>query len=126
MAHDYDNCREFCRHLVEHFHLTKVLWSDQATFSLNGSVQSLRGSILSNIPLNVLFEKPLHSQSVTVWAGFGNGIVVQPSFFNETVNGQRYLSILNEHLLTFLQKKRKYDLLYFSRIVLHSISTMKH
>ena len=57
------------------------------------------------LPKNVLFEKRLHSLSVTVWAGFGNDIVVPPYFFNKTVNGQRYLNMLNEHILPFLRKK---------------------
>ena len=105
MAHDYENCREFCRLSLEHFDLTKILWSDEVTFSLNGTVQSLRGTIWSNIPPNVLFEKPLHSPSIRVWFAFGNGIVVPPYFFNETVNGERYLNMLNEHLLPFLREK---------------------
>ena len=54
---------------------------------------------------NVIIEKPMHPQRVTVWCGFGYGGIIAPFFLeNEqgaavTVNGERYRAMLNEFML---------------------------
>ena len=68
-------------------------------------------SISKIVQPNVIIEKLMHAQRVTVWCGFWYGSIIWTFFFeNEqeaavTVNGERYRAILNE----FLYPKIKED-----------------
>ncbi|GFV66619.1 DUF4817 domain-containing protein [Trichonephila clavipes] len=81
----------------------KILWTDEAHFSLHGDVNNHNCHIwVTSNPRYT--QKPLHSPKVTAWCGFTGSFIIGPFFFKtqcpvngwitETVNAQRYLTLL--------------------------------
>ena len=87
----------------EEFH-RKIIFSDEAHFSLNGFVNKQNMRYWSARNPNVLLETPLHPQKVTVWCGFHAGGVIGPYFcvhendHHVTTNGERYRAMLEDYL----------------------------
>ena len=55
---------------------------------------------------HVIAPTPLHPAKVTVWAGFTSIQTLPSFFFEDTVNGDRYLALLRDHVVSYLRKKR--------------------
>ena len=83
--------------------LRQVVWSDEAHFRLDGNVnrQNVR-SWATEKPKKVV-QMPLHSERVTVWAAFSCIYKVQLFFFDSTINSERYVVLIKEHLLPYLR-----------------------
>ncbi|GFW34173.1 DUF4817 domain-containing protein [Trichonephila clavipes] len=85
-----------------------ILWTDEAPFSLHGDVNNHNCRIWSTSNP----QKPLHSPKVTAWCGFTGSFIIGPFFFEtqcpvnkwitETVNAQRYLTLLRETVVPCL------------------------
>ena len=75
-------------------HLASLLFSDEAHFHLNGAVN--RHNHRNSAPKNPhwTLEKGLHSPRTTVWAAIWQGGVFGPFFFDECINSERYLALL--------------------------------
>ena len=77
-----------------------MLWtSDEAHFDLHGRVNSKTNVFWGSHRPDIVAEKPLHSERVTVWAGIGSRGIIGPFFFEEhgenvTVTKERYVAIL--------------------------------
>ena len=87
--------------------LSDVLWTDEAKFDLHCNVRSLYGSIWSKRKPLQHIEKPLYSPNLTVWVGFTSKFAIPPYFFESTVTGESYNTMLNKHIYLFLKSKRK-------------------
>lgn len=85
-----------------HFFLS----TDEANFYINGLVNRHNCRYWSDTRPTWYQEKPLHSPKVVVWGGVWKGGVVGPFFFDENVNGDNYLAMLQEFLVPFLRQKR--------------------
>ena len=78
--------------------------SDEDHFHLGGYVNKPNFRIWGSEKSNMIIEKPLYSQRVTVWRGFWAGGIIGSHFFeNETgaavlVNDLRYRTMINEFL----------------------------
>ncbi|GBN93660.1 hypothetical protein AVEN_24970-1 [Araneus ventricosus] len=98
---------------VDNACLWNILWTDEAHFHFQGSVNTqncriwTRGNPFQMQPL------PLHSQKVTVWCGFTAAFIFGPLFLEEigpsgpvpcTVNGTRYESLFRNQLIRALQQ----------------------
>lgn len=77
----------------------KIWFSDECHFHLDGYVNRQNYRFWGSEPPHVLVEKPLHSQRVTVWCGISGKGIVGPFFFTETVNGDRYLEMLEQEVI---------------------------
>jgi hypothetical protein len=75
-------------------HLNNLLHSDEANFHLSGSVNRHNFRYWSDDNPHWVTEEPLHSPKVIVWAAVGVKRIIGPFFFDETVNGERYLLML--------------------------------
>ena len=106
LPNDYQQRCDFADKAMRQLDFESVLWTDEAYFSLDGNIFSLRGSVWSDVPTSVLMEKPLHSKKVLVWCGFCSRFAVDPFFFNGTLTGVEYLSMLKEHVELFFRRKR--------------------
>lgn len=107
---------EFCNKLLdmieeEDIILEDVFFSDEAHFDLHGHVnkQNMRYYAVKNPQLT--HARPLHSPRVTVWCALSAKTIIGPYFFEEeglnvTVNGDRYLNMLNEFFFPALRRKR--------------------
>ncbi|GFV49421.1 DUF4817 domain-containing protein [Trichonephila clavipes] len=84
----------------------KILWTDGAHFSLHGDVNNNNFRIWVTSNPREYTQKPLHSPKVTAWCGFMGSFIILPFLFEtqcpvsgwitETVNTQRYLTLLRE------------------------------
>ncbi|GFV83887.1 uncharacterized protein TNCV_387951 [Trichonephila clavipes] len=78
--------------------LSNLLWTDEAHFTLRGSVDTPNCRIWATENPRTVVETPLHDEKVTVWVGFTTSTVIGPFFFEEmrdsgfvtaTVTGER-------------------------------------
>lgn len=82
---------------------TKLIFSDEAHFQLNGFVNKQNCRIWGAENPRVIQEKPMHPPRVTVWCALWAGGVIGPFFFENqagdavTVNGERYREMLNNY-----------------------------
>ncbi|GFX83343.1 DUF4817 domain-containing protein [Trichonephila clavipes] len=89
-----------------------ILWTDEAHFSLHGDVNNHNCHIWATSNSREYTQKPLHSPKVTAWCGFKGSFIIGPFFFEtqcpvngwitETVNVQRYLTLLRETVVPCL------------------------
>ncbi|GFV51927.1 DUF4817 domain-containing protein [Trichonephila clavipes] len=89
-----------------------ILWTDEAHFSLHGDVNNHNCRIWATSNPREYTQKPLHSPKVTAWCGFTGSFIIGPFFFEtqcsvngwitETVNAQRYLTLLRETVVPCL------------------------
>lgn len=88
-----------------------VIMSDEAHFSLNGSVNKQNFRYWSQENPRVTNEIPLHSPRVTVWCAVAPFGVIGPYFFEEngvtvTVNSERYIHMLNTFFIPELRRRQ--------------------
>jgi hypothetical protein len=76
-----------------------ILWSDEASFKLNGSVKKRNCVYWSSENQRFVIEEELNVPGVTVWAGICSKGVISPYFFDETVTAERYLGMLREVMI---------------------------
>lgn len=101
---DPDRRIEFCEQMMHsldnnHFSLDWIIFSDECTFSLNGSVN--RKNCRYWAENNPHWMRETHSQfpgKLNVWAGIVGDRVIGPIFFEENLTGERYLRFLQEDL----------------------------
>ncbi|GFU34969.1 transposase [Trichonephila clavipes] len=97
--------------VVPDFH-TRILFSDEAHFWLNGYVNKQNGRIWSEAIPQVYVETPLHPEKLTVWCALWTGGIIGPYFFknneghNVTVNGDRYRAMITNF---FIPELNNYD-----------------
>lgn len=92
-----------------------ILWSDEAHFYLNGTVNTQNCRIWAQENPRMHTEIPLHSPKVTVWCGFTATFILGPFFFEEitargpvtcSVTGRRYHDMLQTFVVPQLQGMR--------------------
>lgn len=84
----------------------RILWSDEATFHLNGQVNRHNSVYYAETNPHLLMEgKKIQSPGVCVWAAIRSSGVIGPYFFEDTVSGETYLTMLREFLLPQLQNE---------------------
>ncbi|GFW33253.1 uncharacterized protein TNCV_2859311 [Trichonephila clavipes] len=89
-----------------------ILWTDEAPFHLNGSVNTHNCQIWETDNPHSTLQVPLHSPKVTVWCGFSTSFILGPYFFEElgaggpvtcSITGQRFASLLRNKIIPDLQ-----------------------
>jgi len=83
-----------------------VLWTDEAHFFLDGCVYTRNCIIWSDVNPRITVPTSLHPEKVTVWAGFNAKFLLPPYFFETTINGDKYLEMLTNHVVPSLTRKR--------------------
>ncbi|MGH0123464.1 UNVERIFIED_CONTAM: hypothetical protein FKN15_011979 [Acipenser sinensis] len=91
-----------------------VLWTDDALFTLSGSVNTRNCVIWLETNPHATFARPLHDVKVTVWGGFTVNFVIGPFFVEEpsarepqtcTVTAAQYQTMLTTHVIPMLQQR---------------------
>lgn len=92
---------------------TRVLWTDEAHFNLDGTLSNSNCVIWSDHDPDISVKTSLHPSRVTVWTGFTSNFILPPAFFeqDETVTADRYLHILQNHMMPNLRSRRR-NLIY--------------
>jgi len=87
---------------------SKILFSDEAHFWLNGYVNKQNCRIWSDENPREFVEEPLYPKKLTVWCALWAGGIIGPYFFkddagnNVTVNGERYRAMITDFFLPHL------------------------
>ncbi|GFU67894.1 transposable element tc3 transposase [Trichonephila clavipes] len=93
-----------------------ILWTDEAHFHLDGSVNTHNCRIWETDNPHSTLRVPLHSPKVTVWCGFSASFILGPYFFEElgaggpvtcSITGQRYASLLRNKIIPDLQARHE-------------------
>lgn len=83
----------------------QILWSDEATFTSNGTVSSqvsCRWWAREN-PNFKIECRDQYSFKTNVWCGILNNRLIGPFFFRQNLNGERYLHLLEGELSDILE-----------------------
>lgn len=95
---------------------SKILFSDEAHFWLNGYVNKQNCRIWDEEQPEEVQELPLHPEKTTVWCGLWAGGIIGPYFFkneegrNVTVNGARYRAMITDYLLPEIEARNLNDI----------------
>lgn len=107
---DFDRRLQFCEILMDicnrdNNFVRNMVFSDEATFCLNGTVnrQNCRYWSQTN-PHWVQEGHTQHPLKLNVWAGIYNSRIIGPFFLEETLNGNRYLELLNTQIIPALEE----------------------
>ncbi|GFS79818.1 DUF4817 domain-containing protein [Trichonephila clavipes] len=79
-----------------------ILWTDEAHFSLHGNVNNHNCPIWVTSNPREYTQKPLHSPKGTAWCFFFETQFPVNGWITETVNAQRYLTLLRETVVPCL------------------------
>jgi len=107
---DHAQRREFVDWIIEHQQVdadfsSKVMFSDEPHFHLDGFVNRQNCCIWGSENLHVIVEKQMHPQRVTICYGFRAGGIIVPYFFeNEVgqvvfVTGAQYRDMITQFFL---------------------------
>lgn len=99
---DYDRRVEYCETFLsllqnESDLIHRVIWSDEASFKLNGHINRHNSVYWATENPNITWEQTAQAEGFTVWAGIWSKGVIGPYFFDNTVTGQSYLTMLNNY-----------------------------
>ena len=83
----------------------KIIWSDEATLKLNGSINRHNCSYWAQENPHLTVERHLNLPGVTVWCGLSAKGLIGPFFFEGTVTGLNYLDMLQEFAMPCFQEQ---------------------
>ncbi|GFU60287.1 uncharacterized protein TNCV_3404331 [Trichonephila clavipes] len=92
-----------------------ILWTDEAHFHLDGSVNTHNCRIWETDNPHFTLQVPLYSPKVTVWSGFSTSFILGKYFFEKIgaggpvtcyTTGQRYASLLRNKIIPDLQARQ--------------------
>ena len=79
--------------------MTKIVWSDEAQFKLNGTVNRHNCVYWAPENLHVHVGKAVNLPGVNVWCRLSARDLIGPFFFEGTVTGEAYLEMLRSSIL---------------------------
>lgn len=109
VADDFDRRLQFCEIMRNAFgqnpdFVNNILFSDEATFMLNGYVNRHNCRYWAQKNPNWLIEAHTQRpQKLNVWAGIINDNIIGPFFVNGTLTMERYLNLLSQNVVPTLQ-----------------------
>lgn len=107
-------CQEFMSHFRDDSHFfEKVLWSDEAIFKLNGSVNTHNCFYYALENEHRIRNTQLNQPGVTVWGAICSRGLIGPYFFPGNVDGQSYLTLLQTFLIPELHNRGLMDEFWF-------------
>jgi transposase len=83
----------------------KIVWSDEASFKLNGSINRHNCSYWASENPHVTEEHHVNLPGVTVWCGLSARGLIGPFFFYNTVTGAVYLNLLQEFVIPRIREE---------------------
>lgn len=105
---DFDRRVQFCEQLMlmcdnDPFFIRNILFSDEATFTLHGTVnrQNCRYWARQN-PRWMREIRTQYPQKLNVWAGLIGNRIIGPFFFNGNLTAEMYLDFLQNYLIPSL------------------------
>lgn len=121
-------CSEVLQRIVnETSLLSRILWTDEVHFHLNGAINSWNYRIWSRSNEHI----GLWSPKITVWTGMWHEFILPLYFFEDsdgsavTVNHERYCNMIRNHVIPHLKVNEPFDGLSFSRTALRPLPQMQ-
>ena len=123
---DHFSRRVFSDWLLEHRRIdaqfsSKIIFSDEAHFTLNGTVNKQNCRIWANENPREYQEQRMHPQKVTVWCALWSKGIIGPYFFEDeagntvTVDSQRYHAMIEDYFLPQLEGMDMDDVFFSTR-----------
>lgn len=115
---DPDRRKEFCEIFLNRFNdnsLRYILWSDEAHFKLNGHVNRHNSVYWSQENPHRTMEVVQQGPGVMVWCGIINDSIIGPYFFDGSVNGERYLVMLQQYLWPIVSQMENNNQIFFQQ-----------
>lgn len=106
---DYDRRLDYCNWLLDMISdepqlLSRILWSDEAIFRSDGTVNRHNMHYWSQNNPHWMEEVQHQGRwSVNVWCGILDGQIIGPFIFDNPLNGERYLHFLRDELPLLLE-----------------------
>lgn len=76
-----------------------IVWTDEATFKLNGKVNTRNYVEYAYDNPHTMLEVPQKSPGINVWLGIHSAGLVGPFYFQGNITGQSYLKMLQEEII---------------------------
>jgi hypothetical protein len=92
-----------------------LIVSDEGYFQLTPGVNSQNDRIWAESQPNVQEEQPLHDQKILVWCAFSKNYTYGPYFFEDKVNGENYLDMLQNYFWKQHTKVKDSQWYYFQQ-----------
>lgn len=107
---DYDRRLEFCQwvQLQSLRTVRKIIFSDECTFYLHGHVNKHNIFYYSQQNKHRILEQPIKSAGITVWAALSYDLGICFYIMQETLTKERYVEILQNKLLPFLDNSQEH------------------
>ena len=91
----------------------KIVWSDEAIFQLNGSINRHNCTYWALENPHFTMEHKLNLPGITVWCGISALGIVGPFFFDQTATGAVYLNLLQESVSPNIEEMFGDEEIYF-------------
>ena len=92
---DYETRLTFCAAFLTQSDLTeKLIMTDEAHFNLSGFINKQNYRFWGTQQPQVMIEKPLHPERVSVWCGLSSQRIYGPYFFDGSIDGNAYRHML--------------------------------
>ena len=92
--------------------LESLVIGDEACFCMNSSLSThniLQYAPRGEKPVEFSYEKKDCRQKLTVWIGMiGDGTLSGPFFFQQNINGERYLQMINDQIVPVLDEGERF------------------
>ena len=81
--------------------MSQIIIGDEAIFQLNGNVSNHKMHPNGDPPEDFVYNKPSSGEKkLVIWIGFVRNNRLRSYFFDRNVNGQTYLKMLNNFVLS--------------------------
>ena len=117
---DPDRRVQYCEWYLErcnedaHFS-TKIVWSDEATFKLNGSINRHNCTYWGPENPHVMVDHHVNLPGITVWCGLSSRGLIGPFFFDATMTGPVYLNLLQQSVMPSIREDFEQEEFYFQQ-----------
>ena len=102
---DPDRRMQFCQEIMDYIEMqpnfvSRILFSDEATFCLNGFVNRHNCRYWSDHkPYWMMEHRTQHPQKLNVWAGIIGNHIIGPFFLRENLTANSYLHLLRNRII---------------------------
>lgn len=109
---DFNRHIEFCewfqiRYETDRNFFKSILWSDEATFKLNGKINTHNCVYYFDHNFHLFYQEKVNASGIIVWAGLNACGIIGSIFFWE-VNDQRQLFKVTEQLKPVLNNDERF------------------
>lgn len=107
---DFDRRVQFSEQYLQRVYanpqiVNQTLWSDEASFKLNGCINRHNCIYWSAENPGKIIDKEVNLPGITVWCGMSSEGIIGPYFFDGTVTSATYLAMLRDWLWPLIQNR---------------------